>query len=66
MCNHKASELAAAINFAASVMSKGKSHEEVEIMAIAFDMLSDTLFSIARIARHQERICRKDKGERED
>jgi hypothetical protein len=56
MCNNSSAELAAAINTAASLMAKGKSVDEIEIMAIMFDMLSDTLFSIARIQRHCEKI----------
>jgi hypothetical protein len=62
-CKSNPAELAALFNAFASIMADGKSHEEIEIMAFAFDMLSDTLFSIARIQKHKERLCRRDDAE---
>jgi len=37
-------------------MAKGKHHEEVEMQATLFRMLADTLHSIARVERMQERL----------
>jgi hypothetical protein len=50
-------ELAAIINTAASLLAKGKTREEIEMLAIAFDLLSDTLFAIALIEKKQRQIC---------
>lgn len=44
-----AAELAAAVNAVASMAAKGKSVEEIELMAVLFDLLSDTLSAIAEI-----------------
>jgi uncharacterized protein (DUF934 family) len=64
MCNSadsfNSAKLAAAINAAASIIAKDKSVDEIELIAIIFDMFSDTLFSIARIQKHQERLRRDD------
>ncbi|MCL1788802.1 MAG: hypothetical protein FWG33_00405 [Oscillospiraceae bacterium] len=49
-------ELAAAVNAAASIMAKGKSVEEIEMLAVLFDLLSDTLFAIAVIQKKQNRL----------
>jgi len=59
-CDMNPAELAAMINTFASVMAKDKKHEEVEMLAVLFDLLSDTLFAIAVIERKQERLCRKE------
>jgi hypothetical protein len=56
-CDSNAPELAAAINTAASLMAKGKSIEEIEMLAILFNTLSDTLFAIALIEKKQRRLC---------
>ena len=55
-CNNTA-ETVAAINVAASMMTKGKSVEEIEMLAIRFRLLSDTLASIAIIEKKQHQIC---------
>jgi len=51
-----ATELAAAINAAASIMAKGKLTEEVEMLAILAHMLGETLHSIVRVERMQRRL----------
>jgi hypothetical protein len=51
-----ASELAAAINAAASLLADGKSVDEIEIYAHLFNMFADTLYHIARISRKQEHL----------
>jgi len=58
-CNSDSAELAAAINAMASIMAKDKSIEEIEMLAIAFDLLSDTLFAIALIQKKQDRLHEK-------
>ena len=58
-------ELAALINSAASILAKDRCTEEIEFMAIALDMLSDTLFSIAHMQKKQEHICRRCEEQRE-
>ena len=58
-CKSDSAELAAAINAMASIMSKDKSVEEIEMMAIMFDLLSDTLFAIAVIKKKQDRLREK-------
>ncbi|MCL1902933.1 MAG: hypothetical protein FWF94_00760 [Oscillospiraceae bacterium] len=61
-CNScDSAELAAAINAAASIMAKGKSVEEIEMLAVLFDLLSDTLFAIAVIEKKKARL-RQDEG----
>ena len=49
-------EIAAMVNAAASMLAKGKSLEEIELMAIVSDMFSDTLFAIARIEKKREHL----------
>lgn len=49
-------ELAATVNTLASLMAKGKSIEEIEMTAILFDMISDTLFAIALIEKKREQL----------
>ncbi|MCL2633904.1 MAG: hypothetical protein FWD34_05245 [Oscillospiraceae bacterium] len=69
-CNSfDSAELAAAINAVASMMAKDKCIEEIEIMALAFDMLSDTLFAIALMQKKQERLrehCERECLRRDD
>jgi len=55
-----AAKLAAIVNSAASMWAKDKNIDEIEIMAFLFDMLSDTLWAIARIEKHQERLRKRD------
>ncbi|MCL2071673.1 MAG: hypothetical protein FWH07_05500 [Oscillospiraceae bacterium] len=64
-CNSDSAELAAAINAMASMMAKGKSVEEIEMAAILFDMLSDTLFAIALLEKKQHKLRELRKNQRE-
>ncbi|MCL1867186.1 MAG: hypothetical protein FWF82_07240 [Oscillospiraceae bacterium] len=57
--NYNPAELAALINTAASAMCRNKCADEIEMMAILFDLLSDTLFAIAVIEKKQEKLKRK-------
>jgi hypothetical protein len=56
MNNCNSAELAAAINVAASILAKDKKVEEIEMLAVLFDLLSDTLFAIALIEKKQARL----------
>ena len=58
-CNCDSAELAAAVNAAASIWARGRSIEEIEMLAILFDMLSDTLFAIALLQKKQEHLRRR-------
>ncbi|MCL2036568.1 MAG: hypothetical protein FWG83_04175 [Oscillospiraceae bacterium] len=61
-----APELAATINTLASLLAKGKTVEEIELLALQFEILTHTLFKIAHIQRkqeHLERLCREKREE---
>jgi hypothetical protein len=58
--NFNAAELAGIINSVASLWARDKNIDEIEIMAFLFDMLSDTLWAIAKIEKHQDRLRRRD------
>jgi hypothetical protein len=55
-CN--AADLAAIINNIASIMARDKTVEEIEMLAVLFDLLSDTLFAIAIIEKKQSHLRR--------
>ncbi|MCL1831360.1 MAG: hypothetical protein FWG45_00440 [Oscillospiraceae bacterium] len=61
-CDCNAAELAAIVNNIASLMAKDKRVEEIEMLAVLFDLLSDTLFAIAVIEKKQQRV--RDERER--
>ncbi|MCL1881638.1 MAG: hypothetical protein FWF76_05615 [Oscillospiraceae bacterium] len=59
-------ELAAMLNTAAAMLCKGKSVEEIEVLASLFQMFTETIHAIARVERRRfhlrefhERKCRE-------
>jgi hypothetical protein len=51
-------EIAAAVNMAASALAKGKTLEELELLATFAHMFSETLHAIARVERRREQLRR--------